>query len=168
MIKLTAQYSKKLGLPGFSSHMYQVSVETELATTDDVAGESQRLYHLLQAHVDGQITQTGFVPSADYGMEPQGGRHSNLEASPGRRWKCSDKQRALIFSIIGEKKLNKKDIEDLAVKRFGKGVRLLSKSEASGLINALLVTGAQEAHPNGDSPRSGSPRQRNPQRKEAA
>lgn len=168
MIKLTAQYSKKLGLPGFSSHMFQVSVETELATTDDVAGESQRLYHLLQAHVDGQITQTGFVPPADYGMGPKESTHPNLESASGRRWKCSDKQRALIFSIIGEKKLNKKDVDDLAVQRFGKGVRLLSKSEASGLINALLATGAQETSPNPGPRRSGSPRQRNPQRKEAA
>lgn len=168
MIKLIAQYSKKLGLPGFSSHMYQVSIETELANTDDVAGESRRLYHLLQSHVDGQIAQTGFVPPVDYGMQTQGGDPPNLVSASGRRWKCSDRQRALIFSIIGEKKLNKKDVEDLAIQRFGKGVRLLSKGEASGLINVLLATGAQEAAHNGGSPPSGSSRQRNSRRKEAA
>lgn len=143
-IKLTAQYSKKLGLPGFSSHMYQVSLETELATTDDVAGESQRLYHLLQSHVDHQIAQTGFVPPADYGMEPQAGKLPTQGGAPERRWKCSDKQRALIFRIIVERKLDKKDVEEFANRRFGKGVRLLSRKEASGLIDALLETPSPE------------------------
>lgn len=36
-IKLIANYSKRLGLPGYSSHQFSVSVETELMTTDDVA-----------------------------------------------------------------------------------------------------------------------------------
>jgi hypothetical protein len=69
-IKLIANYSKRLGLPGYSSHQFSVSVETELVTTDDVAAESERLYQRLQATVDEQILHTGFVPPADYGMEP--------------------------------------------------------------------------------------------------
>ena len=67
-VKLVANYSKRLGLPGYSSHQFSVSVETELVTTDDVAGESQRLYELLQTSVDEQIQSTGFVPGATYGM----------------------------------------------------------------------------------------------------
>ena len=42
-IKFNATYSKKLGLPGLSSHQFSVSVETELVTTDDIPAESQRL-----------------------------------------------------------------------------------------------------------------------------
>jgi hypothetical protein len=61
-IKLIANYSKRLGFPGDSSHPFSVSFEAELVTTDDVAGESQRLYDLLQASVDEQIQTTGFVP----------------------------------------------------------------------------------------------------------
>ena len=57
-VKLITNYSKRLGLPGYSSHQFSVSVETELVTTDDVAGESQRLYELLQTSVDEQIRQT--------------------------------------------------------------------------------------------------------------
>ena len=68
-IKLIANYSKRLGLPGYSSHQFSVSVETELVATDDVAAESQRLYQLLQTNVDEQIIQTGFVPPPSYGME---------------------------------------------------------------------------------------------------
>jgi hypothetical protein len=47
-VKLIANYSKRLGLPGYSSHQFSVSVETELMNVDDVAGESERLYSLLQ------------------------------------------------------------------------------------------------------------------------
>ena len=35
-IKLSAAYSKKLGLPGFSSHSFTVSIETELQNLDNV------------------------------------------------------------------------------------------------------------------------------------
>ena len=69
-IKLISNYSKRLGLPGFSSHQFSVSVETELLTTDDIPGECLRLYRLLQSNVDEQIQVTGFVPPFDYGMDP--------------------------------------------------------------------------------------------------
>ena len=49
-IKLIANYCKRLGLPGYSSHQFSVSVETELVTTDDVAAESERLYQLPPIH----------------------------------------------------------------------------------------------------------------------
>jgi hypothetical protein len=68
-IKLIANYSKRLGLPGYSSHQFSVSVETELMTTDDVAAESERLYQRLQTTVDQQMLHTGFVPPGDYGMD---------------------------------------------------------------------------------------------------
>ena len=42
-IRLIINYSKRLGLPGFSSHQFSVSVETELVTTGPVAFEAERL-----------------------------------------------------------------------------------------------------------------------------
>ena len=171
-IKLIANYSKRLGLPGFSSHQFSVSVETELMTTDDIPGESERLYQLLQQNVDEQILTTGFVPPADYGMEessptqghPQvNGRRS--EASPSDRtanwqrgpaWKCSDKQRELITKIVEEHRLDKTGIEALANERFGKGVRLLNKVEASGLIDELLDTHGGANRQGSGSRRNGS------------
>ncbi len=153
-IKLIANYSKRLGLPGFSSHQFSVSVETELVATDDIPGASERLYHLLQQNVDEQILATGFVPPGDYGMEespPAHGRSQANDNRPGARpsgqlanwqrgpaWKCSDKQRELIVKIVGEHQLDKASVEALANERFGKGVRLLNKVEASGLIDELL------------------------------
>ena len=143
-IKLIANYSKRLGLPGYSSHQFSVSVETELVTTDDVAAESGRLYQLLQSNVDDQMQRTGFVPPADYGMEDApAAAASPANVMPLQRngaWKCSDKQKDLILKLVEEHQLDKAGVEAIAVERFGKGVRLLNKVEASGLIDELLDT----------------------------
>jgi hypothetical protein len=147
-IKLIANYSKRLGLPGYSSHQFSVSVETELVAADDIPAESERLYQLLQNNVDEQILATGFVPPADYGMETpavvngrplaNGGAAASWQRGPA--WKCSDKQRDLILRIVDEHRLDKASIEALANERFGKGVKSLNKMEASGLIDELLDT----------------------------
>lgn len=137
-IKLIANYSKRLGLPGYSSHQFSVSVETELVKTDDIPVESQRLYQLLQHNVDEQIQATGFVPPLDYGTEPAAA--PNGQSSANTAWKCSNKQRDLIMSIVDEHQLDKNNIEALATERFGKGVKMLSKLEASGLIDELIET----------------------------
>jgi hypothetical protein len=153
-IKLIANYSKRLGLPGYSSHQFSVSVETELMTTDDLAGESERLYQRLQSSVDEQMLHTGFVPPADYGMDPPSPDSTaprRYDSTPsnvttvanwqrGPAWKCSDKQKDLILKLVDEHQLDKDDVEALANERFGKGVRLLNKVEASGLIDELLDT----------------------------
>jgi hypothetical protein len=156
MIKLIANYSKRLGLPGYSSHQFSVSVETELVAIDDIPGESARLYQQLQSNVDTQIQTTGFVPPKNYGYDtpavsngqpPANGNQADGNQAPaenashwqrGPAWKCSDKQRDLILKLVDEHQLDKNDVEALAVERFGKGVRILNKVEASGLIDELL------------------------------
>ncbi len=170
-IKLIANYSKRLGLPGYSSHQFSVSVETELVTTDNVAFEAERLYQRLQSTVDEQMLTTGFVPPADYGMDPPAENHAQTAngSAPtnvtlvanwqrGPAWKCSDKQKDLILKLVEEHQLDKADIEALAVERFGKGVRLLNKVEASGLINELLDThgGSNRQSDPGTNRRNGS------------
>jgi hypothetical protein len=175
-IKLIANYSKPLGLPGYSSHQFSVSVETELVAIGDIPGESERLYQLLQSNVDEQILFTGFVPPADYGMDPpetrRAARHESA-GSPddnatshggnwrqGPAWKCSDKQRDLILTLVEEHQLDKADVEALAVERFGKGVRILNKVEASGLIDELLDSSGSSGS-SGSSNRQGDGRHRN-------
>jgi hypothetical protein len=76
-IRLITTYSKKLGLPGYSSHQFSVSVETELTTTADIPAESDRLYELLQENVDRKMQQPGFVPPGTYGMETPNGNVCN-------------------------------------------------------------------------------------------
>jgi hypothetical protein len=142
-IKLIANYSKRLGLPGYSSHQFSVSVETELVTTDDVTTESERLYQRLQSTVDEQMLTTGFVPPGDYGMEQTNGSDTSAAETVTHirdRWKCSDKQRELILKVVDENQLDRNEVDHLARQRFGKGVKQLNKMEASGLIDELLET----------------------------
>jgi hypothetical protein len=135
-VKLIANYAKRLGLPGYSSHQFSVSVETELQNVENVAAESGRLYTTLQTAVDEQIQQTGFVPPDGYGMN--GGTGSPQNGGENGDWQCSDKQRELIEKIVRENNLDKNEVEKMAVELFGHGVKSLNKLAASGLIDELL------------------------------
>ncbi len=150
-VKLIANYSKRLGLPGYSSHQFAVSVECEIANVADAAGESERLYRLLQQSVDSQITETGFVPPHGYGMNGDNNDAPNGDEPTEAPWKCSDKQRDLILKLVDEHNLDKGEVEALSRERFGKGVKLLSKLEASGLIDELIERhGGNGGRPNGN------------------
>ena len=183
-IKLNATYSKMLGLPGYSSHQFSVSVETELTTTSDVPAESERLYQTLQQAVDQQLQQTGFVPDTNYGMTPEpapapppmprGPRRSlatnggngngrqtehaarrNTTPVNGTAWKCSDKQREFITSLVIEHNFDRHEIDELARERFGVPVVSLNKLQASGLIDELIERTGGKARGN---PRNGGGR----------
>ena len=136
MITLEANYSKKLGLPGYSSHQFSVSLKTELADVTQVQAESTRLYALLQQSVDSHIQQIGYLPGTNV--------NGNGQPKPDSdKWVCSDKQKELILKITVEHKLEKIKVDQLAQDRFGKGVKSLNKLEASGLIEELLVQTGQ-------------------------
>ena len=136
MITLEANYSKKIGLPGFSSHQFSVTLKSELADIAQAPAESARLYAVLQSSVDHNIQQVGYLPNTN----GNGNGHGNGHTPPVETdaWKCSDKQRDLILKITDEHKLDKAKVEQLAQDRFGKGVKSLNKLEASGLIEELL------------------------------
>ena len=127
-VKLITNYAKRLGLPGYSSHQFSVSIETELPNLDNVAHDSARLYESLQSVVDQQIQKTGFVPPDGYGMD----------GDKTGTWNCSEKQRDLIEKIVAENKLDQTEIEQLATGMFGLRVQQLNKLQASGFIDELL------------------------------
>ncbi len=134
---LEANYSKKIGLPGYSSHQFMVTLRTEITDLSTVQAESERLYGLLQTAVDTSLQKVGYLPQpAPKNGNGNGGSHTNGNGQD--RWACSDKQQALILRITDEHKLDKNNVEQLAQDRFGKGVRQLNKLEASGLIDELL------------------------------
>ena len=153
-IKLIANYSKRLGLPGYSSHQFSVSVETELNTTDDIAHEAERLYQNLQSNVDEQIQNPGFVAPHDYGMESPATQATTpapgnvLPIAGQAPWLCSPKQEELIKRLIQENNLDKNDIEQLALQRFRKGVKQLNKLEASGVIDTIFQSLLKDRAPN--------------------
>src|SRR2546423_11525414 len=95
---LEANYSKKLGLPGYSSHQYSITVRTELADVSQVEAESERLYSLLQTCVDREIQGTGFLPGQQHQNGSGNGNGNSQHAGNGsaEEWKCSAKQKELI------------------------------------------------------------------------
>ena len=147
-LKLIANYSKRLGLPGYSSHQFSVTVEAEIVSISEVAAESSRLYHTLQKSVDEQIQSTGFIPDEGYGLQRgahlqngnNGSHQSNgSNGSNGNApWKCSQKQKELILKLVDESNLDKEVIEKLSQEMFSLGVKELNKLQASGLIDRLI------------------------------
>ena len=152
---LEANYSKKIGLPGYSSHQFMVTLRTEITDINTVQAESDRLYGLLQTAVDNALQKVGYLPEAapkngngngyngNANAPRNGTGHSNGNGNGSDRWACSDKQRALILRITEEHKLDKDRVEQLALERFGKNVKALNKLEASGLIDELLAQTGQ-------------------------
>ena len=159
-IKLIANYSKRLGLPGYSSHQFEVSIETEISNTSELSVETERLYGTLQAAVDAQIQQVGFVPDEHYGIQaaqtpvpgafgsqttstssvrqtpPVGASGGPIEPTPA--WKCSEKQKALIMELAVKVGLDDSALNELASRRFNKSIAILNRMEASGLIDELM------------------------------
>ena len=163
-IKLVANYSKRLGLPGYSSHQFSVSLETELVSTDGVPAEAGRLYDLLQRNVDEQIQATGFVPPTGYGLGE--GPHPSISrskpggaaASPGMgvhptgpqdatRWSCTPRQRELILNLMAEQGIDQEAADLLAVERGGKALARLDKIEASVFITGWIQSPPAKREP---------------------
>jgi len=147
-IHIEASYTKKLGLPQYSSHQYSITLRSELTDLQQVPQESAKLHALMQSCVDREIQQTGFLP-ADSTTVPirQGNGNGNGHHNGNDTWECSPKQRDLILKIVDEHKLDKKEVEQLAQDRFSKSVRQLNRLEASGIIEELLEkTGQKNGH----------------------
>jgi hypothetical protein len=168
-IKLSANYSKKLGLPQYSSHSFAASVEVELTDITQVEAEIQKLYALLQQSVDQEIQHTGFVPEANsrpqpngnghhpqqngrtyqlngYGRQHSNGQHQQQPKAVGDAWNCTDGQKGFILRIVNENPIITKQVaEDLSQMLFGIGVKQLNKMQASQLIEDLLVKAGKPA-----------------------
>lgn len=171
-IILQMTYSKKLGLPNYSSHQCSVSLQAEIADVSQIAGESKRLYALMQESVDREMQEVGYLPDATtYGMhhsESEAGSERKADRSEAGVWRCSDKQRQLIEKIVAEKELDKRDVEDLALERFGVGVKELNRLQASGLIDELLERNGDSREKGGRRDSSRSNRGRFPRERKGA
>jgi excisionase family DNA binding protein len=97
-VVIEANYSKKLGLPAYSSHAYSITIRSEVADLSQVERESAKLYAILQGSVDREIQEVGFIPEGN-GSTP---RTTNGHTTNGEAWECSDKQRDLILKIVDE------------------------------------------------------------------
>ena len=148
-IKLISNYSKRLGLPGYSSHQFSVSCETELTDLAQLPDEAARLYGLLQDSVDREIQQTGFVPGDGYGETPAVAHASNGNNNGGNGngqhpdadpvGQCSDRQRELIIGLATELNLDDASLDKRSERLFRRPAHQLNKLGASGLISDLLA-----------------------------
>ncbi|MES2570823.1 MAG: hypothetical protein V4710_12325 [Verrucomicrobiota bacterium] len=171
-VLLQLTYSKKLGLPNYSSHSCSVSITVEITDSGLAAQETAKLYRLLQSAVDNEIKEVGFIPdAATYGAENvkaranlngngyrPNGRHANEagvnDCAPGRngdQWNCTEGQQGLILRLVNEGNFDKKEVEALAQQLFNVGVKALDKLQASQLIEELLEKSGKKT--NGRRPR---------------
>lgn len=152
---IEATYSKKVGLPKFSSHQYSVTLRTEISDLSQLEKANAELYAKLQASVDAQIQNVGVLPDGSDATPALQSRPQQATSTPppsSSAWKCSDKQRDLILKIIAEHTLDTANIDSLAMQRFGVGLRQLNKVQASGLIGELMETyGKQSSGRNGNA-----------------
>ena len=73
-LTIEANYSKKVGLPGYSSHQFSLSLKAEITDLNQVPAEAARLYRLLQDGVDTSIKEVGWLPEP---KPANGNGHSN-------------------------------------------------------------------------------------------
>lgn len=141
-LTLVANYSKKVGLPNFSSHSFSVSCTKEIRSMDTVEEESTELYSILQNAVDSQLAKVGYMPEtngsagrqAPVNLSKTAGAHSN---GTGSTWRCSEKQEALLKKLLCDHGLEE-IAEQIADEMFGQPVSALNKLQASSLIKTLL------------------------------
>ncbi|NBR87970.1 MAG: hypothetical protein EBT61_21140, partial [Verrucomicrobia bacterium] len=79
---IEANYSKKVGLPGYSSHQFSLTLKAEITDINQAPAESARLYRLLQDGVDTSIQQVGWLPDAKP-TNGNGNGHSNGHSRNG-------------------------------------------------------------------------------------
>ena len=137
---LEISYSKKVGLPAYSSHSCSVTLRTELGDLSQLEKTNAELYARLQASVDTQLVNAGHVPNETAPTNRLAPASTPANRVMADAWKCSDKQRDLILKIASEHALSETTLGDLAQSRFGQGVRQLNKVQASALIDELIET----------------------------
>ena len=149
-LTIEANYSKKVGLPGYSSHQFSLSLKAEITDLNQVPAEAARLYRLLQDGVDTSIQEVGWLPEPKptngnghsnghtNGHHPRNGNGAQTPNGNNEQWNCTPKQQDLIIKIVEDNRLDKAEVEKLAQERFGKGVRQLNKLDASGFIEELF------------------------------
>jgi hypothetical protein len=155
-VLLDITYSKKLGLPNYSSHSLGIGLKAEVANLDEVRGEVEKAYSLLQQSVDSQIVHSGFVSNeykgengTDQVQKTQGKVNGNESKTDPDSWNCTIRQRGLILSILERNDLNAEVVEDLADDLCGKPMSDLNKGQVSSVITEVLDRWGRHPKANG-------------------
>ena len=130
-ILLQFDYNKKLGLPGFSSHSFGISMKAEVADVETIGEEAAKAYSILQQSVDSQIANPGLIPSGN------------------GKWNCSVRQRGLLMTILERNDLDPEVVENLANEIHGRSMSELSKMQVSAVIGEVLDRWGRRPKTNG-------------------
>ncbi len=136
-ILLEFNYGKKLGLPGYSSHNFGVSMKAEVNDPEAIKKVAVKIYSILQESVDSQITNPGFVPSGNSNaiqVQPNG---NNAKTNPAD-WNCTVRQKGLLMTILERNNLDPEVVEDLSQEIHGRPMADLGKMQVSAIISEVL------------------------------
>ena len=144
-ILLEIHYDKRLGLPGYSSHDFGVSLKTEVTDLDQIRQESERAYQILQKSVDSQIIHRGYVPeqvnnSGVTNQEEKDNTSVGIDKNDNNteKWNCTVRQKDLILNVLERNNLDPQTANELGMELHGKEKDRLTKLQVSGVITELL------------------------------
>ena len=142
---LDINYSKKLGLPNYSSHSLGIGLKAEVANLNDVQGEVEKAYSLLQSAVDSQIVHQGYISNEDKGengtdqvQKTQVKVNGNESKTDPDKWNCTVRQRGLLMTILERNDLDPEVVEDLSQELHGRPMSDLGKAQVSEVIGQVL------------------------------
>ena len=147
-ILLQFDYNKKLGLPGFSSHSFGISMKAEVADVETIGEEAAKAYSILQQSVDSQIASPGLIPSGN-GKAIQVQSNGDKEKTNPDDWNCSVRQRGLLVTILERNDLDPEVVENLANEIHGRSMSELSKMQVSAVIGEVLDRWGRRPKTNG-------------------
>jgi len=153
-VMLDINYSKKLGLPNYSSHSLGVGLKAEVANLDEVQGEVEKAYSLLQSAVDSQIVHQGFVSNESNqgnGVDQVQNRRSkvNEPKTDPDNWNCTVRQRGLLMTILERNGLDPEVVEKLSQELHGRPMSDLGKMQVSSVIGEVLDRWGRHPKANG-------------------
>ena len=146
-ILLEFKYDKRLGLPGYSSHDFGISLRTEVNNVADIQEESEKAYRLLQQSVDAQLSNPGFIPSENDKESESKGNQAN--GTDPEKWNCTERQRGLILKILSQNDLPESAIEEVAQDLHGRPMSELGKLQVSSVISEVLDRWGRHKRSNG-------------------
>ena len=151
---LDINYSKKLGLPNYSSHSLGIGLRAEVANLDEVRGEVEKAYSLLQSAVDSQIVHKGYVSNEDKGENGTDQvQKTQVKVNGGSTdpdsWNCTVRQRGLLMSILERNDLDPEVVDDLSQELHGRPMSDLGKAQVSEVIGQVLDRWGRHPKTNG-------------------
>ena len=142
-ILLEFNYGKKLGLPGYSSHNFGVSMKAEVNDPEAIPAEAERVYGILQESVDSQIVNPGYISNEDKGENGTDQvQKTQVKVNGGStdpdKWNCTVRQRGLLMTILERNDLDPEVVEDLSQELHGRPMSDLGKAQVSEVIGQVL------------------------------